>query len=421
VGETHNRPFKLSLNRSALNLRVWMAIVFGMGLAVRTSLILVSPRSANYGGEPYNIALSLAHHGTYADAFGSGVGPTAHISPLLPIILAIIIRVAGAGTAGHLVNSTLAAIVAASAFALLPVLAIKCRLGMLPGVTAGLVGAAAPINYWAQTAGFWDAPYTMLGLIGLCVLLSDYWIRQFFPLRVGVSLGVLSGVLCLMNATILPVLVGWCIFGMVLFGKNRRAFSRVLATVAVIILISLSPWAFRNYRTLGKGIWTRSNFGLELQLSNRDSVTANLERNVRSPDFPHPLTQPKEREKIRQMGEVAYQQAKEKEALLWIRNHPARFTQLMVLRIFFFWFPPMLRWWQSTAEALMTLLAIAGLLRLFKKNHPSAWLFLAVLAFYPAVYLFIQVSPRYRLPIEPILLLLGCFFCLDLRLSHDRS
>jgi len=62
------------------------------------------------------------------------------------------------------------------------------------------------------------------------------------------------------------------------------------------------------------------------------------------------------------MGELAYQQAKKKEALLWIRNHPARFTQLAILRMFMFWFPSMLRWWQSIAEAFITVLAIAGLL-----------------------------------------------------------
>jgi hypothetical protein len=413
---------KFFLNDGSLrNLRVWMAIILGIGLAVRMTLILVNSHSAQYGGEPYNIALSLANHGTYADVFGSGSGPTAHISPALPIILALIIRVAGTGPAGHLVNSTLAAIVAAAAFALLPALAVKCRLGMLPGVTAGLVGAALPINYWAQTAGYWDAPYAMLGLTGLCVLFSGYWIEQFFPLRAGIFLGVLSGVVCLVNPTILQVLVGWCIVGMIRFKKNRIAFLRVMATVAVIIVIILSPWAFRNFKTFGGAIWTRSNFGLELQLSNRDGATANLERNVRSPDFPHPLTQRKERQKVRQMGELAYHQAKKKEALLWIRDHPARFAQLVVFRIFFFWFPPMLRWWQSIAEALMTILAIAGLLSLFNKNHPSAWMFLAILTFYPAVYLVIQVSPRYRLPIEPILLLLGCFFCLDLWNTLGRN
>jgi hypothetical protein len=173
VGEIQNQPFQTSLNRSVSNLRCWVAVIFGIGFAVRVGLIFFTLRGADYAGaEPYHIALSLANHGTYADAYGPGVGPTAHTAPVLPIILAIIIRVAGVELAGYLARTTLAAVVAAMAFALLPALAVESGLGMLSGVTAGLIGATAPINYWAQTSGIWDAPYTMLGLVGLCLLLS---------------------------------------------------------------------------------------------------------------------------------------------------------------------------------------------------------------------------------------------------------
>lgn len=402
-------------NIASRNVSFWMSVIFSIGFVVRVALILLTFRRGPGHLEPFMIALSLANHGTYADAYGPGVGPTAHTMPFLPIVLAIIIRVAGAGSVGRLIASILAAIVGAAAFALLPELTTKCQLGKLPGVTAGLIGAIAPVNYWAQTVGVFEAPYMMLGLIALCIVLSGYWIREFFPTRGALSLGVLSGVVCLVNPTILQVLVGWTVFGVLRFKGNRIAFSKFMATVAVLIVILLSPWAFRNFKTFGQAVWTRSNFGLELQVSNNDHTTADLERNVRSPDFVHPYTQPKEREKVRQMGELSYQQAKKKEALMWIYNHPAEFMRLVLLRIFFFWFPPMERWWQSFAEALMTVLAIAGLIHMFKKNHPSSWMFLAILVFYPAVYTVVQVSPRYRCPIEPILLLLGCFFCIDLR------
>jgi hypothetical protein len=391
-----------------------MATIFGTGLAVRVGLIFLSLHSLNAAAEPVYIAVSLAKNGTYADAYGPGVGPTAHTSPLLPLILSIVIRVFGTGLAGQLVRSILASIAACMAFALLPALAVKCQLGMWPGVAAGLVGAIAPINYWPQTVGIFDAPYTMLGLTGLCVVLSGYWIGESFPLRGGIFMGVLSGVLCLLNPTILQALVGWSILGMLRFDKNRWAYFKFMATVVLIIVLFLSPWAFRNSRTLGGAIWTRSNFGLELQVSNYDNATADEGKNDRSPNFPHPFVQLKERQKVREMGELAYMQAKRREAVWWIYNHPSRFIQLAAQRIFLFWFPQMARWWQSIAEGMITLLAIAGLLRLFKKHHPSSWMFLAVVLFYPAVYLVIEVSPRYRCPIEPILFLLGCLFCRDL-------
>ncbi len=393
-----------------------MAVIFGIGFAVRMSLILGTLRGARYGGaETYNIALSLARNGTYADAYGHGVGPTAHIAPLLPIILAIIIRVAGVGLIGYVMQTTLAAIVTAAAFGLLPALAVTCRLGILPGVAAGLIGAIAPVNYWPQLSGIWDAPYTMLGLVGLCVLFSGYWIEGIFPIRGAILLGLISGILCLLNPTILQVLVGWFIFGALRFKTNRLEFFRFMAIIGLLTVLLLCPWAFRNFRTLGQVVWTRSDFGLELQVSNNDHATPDLERNVRSPDFSHPYTQPRERQQVRQLGELAYQQTKRKQALTWISSHRAKFIQLTVFRVMLFWFPAMQRWWQSFAEAIMTVLAVAGIMDLLHKKHPCSAMLLAILVFYPMVYTLIQVSPRYRLPLEPILILLGCVFIRNYR------
>jgi ABC-type multidrug transport system fused ATPase/permease subunit len=287
-------------------------------------------------------------------------------------------------------------------------------LGLSPGVIAGFIGAAVPLNFFNQTAGDFDQPYTMLGLAGLCCLLGSDWARERFPLRGGMILGVFSGVLCLLNPAVMQVLVGCYLFGMLRFATRRREFSIFMATVAAFIVLFLSPWAYRNYKALGVAIWTRSDFGLELSVSNNDDASAQYEVNVLSPNSPHPLTQKKENDRVRQMGEVAYNRAKQKEAVSWIRNHPARFAQLATQRYVLFWFPLMKRWWQTIAEALITVFAIAGLLGLFRKRHPVSWMLLAILVFYPAVYVFVAVGPRYRLPIEPILLFLSGCFCVHL-------
>ena len=170
----------------------WIAIIFSVGLIVRVSLILLTLHRADHARmdqvEPYLIATSLADKGTYADAFGSGTGPSAHTAPLLPMILLLIIRVVGGGIAGYLARSILAAIVSSAAYALLPALAVRCRLGLSPGVIAGFIGAAVPLNFFNQTAGDFDQPYTMLGLAGLCCLLGSDWARERFPLRGGMIL-----------------------------------------------------------------------------------------------------------------------------------------------------------------------------------------------------------------------------------------
>ena len=54
--------------------RSWIAIIFGIGFLIRVGLILLTLHRAAYGagagaGEAYNIGLSLANNGTYADAY----------------------------------------------------------------------------------------------------------------------------------------------------------------------------------------------------------------------------------------------------------------------------------------------------------------------------------------------------------------
>jgi hypothetical protein len=40
---------------------------------------------------------------------------------------------------------------------------------------------------------------------------------------------------------------------------------------------------------------------------------------------------------------------------------------------------------------------------------PNAWLFFWLTLLYPSIYYFVYALPRYRHPIEPILLILGIF------------
>lgn len=117
----------------------------------------------------------------------------------------------------------------------------------------------------------------------------------------------------------------------------RMAF---MAIVAVLIVLCLASWAFRNFRALGGAVWTRSNIGLELQLSNNDRALADAEVNMKSPDFPHPYKQLAEGERHRQLGELNYMKAKKKETLAWIQGHPAKFLQLIIKSSYSFLVPP---------------------------------------------------------------------------------
>jgi hypothetical protein len=182
-----------------------------------------------------------------------------------------------------------------------------------------------------------------------------------------------------------------------------------LAVAIAVVFALMTPWAIRNYKALGALIWTRSDFGLELQVSNNDLMTPDAEVNVGLPDFAlfHPTAGMAELARVRSVGEVAYGRSKERQALTWIASHRQRFLVLTLERFRLFWLPNMKRPWQAALEAILTLLAFGGLVRLCWKKSRIVWVLIPVLVCYPAIYYIIQASGRYRFPLEPLLFLLA--------------
>ena len=384
-------------------------VVFFLGLAVRLLLLVLLHTEPEAPPEPVKIAISLATTGKYADAYGTGVGPTAHCAPLHPLLLSGLLRIFGTNEAGRFSIKVAASTGSALVFALLPLLAFASGLNPIAGVLAGAAGAVLPFNFWPQTSGVFDAPFTAVVLVGLCILVCRIWARGTLTMREGVILGTAAGLGSLLNPAILPVLAAWLITIAV---ENRRRARQVLllwGACAACLIWTLTPWAVRNLRVLGSLIWTRSNFWLEMHVSNNDWLTADEERNERMPEFAlvHPYLGAVEKAKVKKLGEVAYMRLKRREAIAWVGGHKRKFLVLTAERVRLFWLPRMTRPLQTLLEALLTILGLGGLVLLFRQRARSAWLFAGIFVAYPAVYYIIQVSPRYRLPIEPFLFLLA--------------
>ncbi|HTP86800.1 MAG TPA: hypothetical protein VMJ34_07630 [Bryobacteraceae bacterium] len=387
---------------------IWTAVILVLGFIVRLCLLLYAPPE-NQGQEPVRIAVSLVNSGRYADAYGENVGPTAHCAPLLPLIVSVPIRIFGAGAESTMPICLLESAVASLAFALLPVLAMAIGIGLRSGVVAGIVGALLPVNYWVQSGSPFDAPYTAVALVVLCILLCGVWRRSAFGLKEGAVFGTVAGIGCLMSPALIPVLAGWAALSLFVFRAKARSVLRFLAAALLCAVVVLLPWAIRNRIALGSTIWTRSNFGLELRVSNNDVVTADLERNVRMKDFAslHPLLSEQLRDRIRHVGEVEFMHEMKRDALAWIASHKHQFLLLTAERFRLYWLPRMRRTSQSLFEAALTAAGLGGLVLLWRRQRQSAWLLGTVLVTYPLVYYIIQASPRYRFPVECLLFVLA--------------
>jgi hypothetical protein len=173
------------------------------------------------------------------------------------------------------------------------------------------------------------------------------------------------------------------------------------------------PWSLRNKAQLGRLIFTRSNFGLELQVSNNDEATGDLEANVRNVNWMtlHPFSNEKQRK--RELGNSARSPItvpNYMSAFGWIHENPGRFVKLTLSRITLLWFPRMLRVSQTLIQALIMILAICGVISLWRTDSLTTIFMSSACVAYSLVYVVIEVSPRYRFPIEGFLLVFASYF-----------
>lgn len=376
----------------------------------------------HHGAEMLFAAEHLAQTGEIADVFGPNTGPSAHVAPLYPVCLAVVFRATGTERGGSALPQFLWSILGtALGIALLPFFAQRAGLSLPAGYAAALVMALSPFNFWTESYGAWEAPYCVPFILALClafIALHDCrwqsWTRTCLT-------GLLLGVGMLLSPAVLAgVVLMWLGELLVAAAKPRRLIASGVV-ITTLCLACLSPWMWRNYRALGGFVPVRSNFGLELWVGNNPWANGkSFGTTVSDPNHLlmriHPFANDAERKRLKELGELAYMREKEAMALQWIEQHPREFIGLCFRRLQIFWFPPEDMWdpctgWRRLRPwffSLVSVGAIAGLLRLFWIRHPYRWLLFGSLVGPTLAYLITHVDMRYRYPIIGLSVLLGC-------------
>jgi hypothetical protein len=175
------------------------------------------------------------------------------------------------------------------------------------------------------------------------------------------------------------------------------------------------PWTVRNHRVFGKFIVLRSNFGLELWLGNNPGVP-----DTWSP-WLHPNDSLEEAEKYKRMGEIAFMAEKQREAIEFMRTHPAETLRLMYRRFINTWVgisdSPADEWAASpwylrgfiVLNVAFPLLALLGFLFARRSRSEEALPYFIMLMVFPLVFYLTHSSLRYRFPMDPIMMVLAAY------------
>ena len=358
------------------------------------------------GYETGRIARSLALGLGYSSPLRFDTGPTAWLTPVYPFLLAGVFKIFGV----YSWESFLVITAVDCAFSALTAWVIWAigRKAFSPacGVTAGWIWTLLPSAIFYPVAWVWDTSLSALAM-ALIVLATMRLVETERTAAWG-GYGALWGAGAMVNASLcstLPVLLGWAAWKV---RRGARKWLKPALVAALVFVVVISPWFARNYVVFHRLILFRSNFGLELWLGNNP-----LNPGVWS-WWVHPNDNDEEGRLYARMGEIAYMDLKQKEAIGWIRANPGTFVHQCFRRFVDNWTgldEPVTDilarpWYVSAAmsqEALFPMMGLVGLLVAYRKRSPYAFPFAASIFVFPLVYYVTHTSLRYRHPIDPLL------------------
>jgi hypothetical protein len=340
------------------------------------------------------VAISLAESGTFADPYALPTGPTAHLPPVMPLILGFIYRVFGTTLMAGYVAWVFRIATHAAMDAMLPWVGGRLGIGRPAGLLAGVASALIPS---------WPGQGEALTAIVMALLLVAFvgrWSGGRGEASIGGSLllGALWGVAFHLQPALLPVLLGCLVFE--LWRNRQRKPWRGPVAILVGVVLACAPWAWRNYAVLEGVFFIRSNFGLELRMGNHEKAAAAMEVMDARNEHRHPRTDLEEARLMQEIGEVAYMRQAREEAVAWIREHPGRFLRLTVSRVFHFWLGPLHRPLEAAKVTAVLILALLGMRRVIPRQLTTqrAASLIPLLTF-PTVYYVVAYMIRYTVPL----------------------
>lgn len=232
-----------------------------------------------------------------------------------------------------------------------------------------------------------------------------FWCLQEESIQKTILSGVAAGFAHLTRPTILfflPVILIWKYF------LKKYSFKRLLLFLSIFCIL-IVPWVIRNYIVFGEILISSSTSGHALWEGNNPW---NKTGGVAEANWGYLKNMPQG------MSELEQIKWKRNQAVKYITTHPANFIRLAFKKFFRFWhiwpnvegFNRGIYRWVAFASfgplLLLTLLSLWGL----KKQWRSTIIIWLFFAYYTALHMITIGSIRYRLPLEPLMIVLTSAF-----------
>lgn len=221
--------------------------------------------------------------------------------------------------------------------------------------------------------------------------------------------GVLIGLTGLVKATVMPFFLIACAWLWWRTGSFKTAF-----LAGALSLLTISPWTLRNYLYYGEFLLISPGYGSLWVANNDEAMLLETMGEQNSPMSPEISWTPERFGEYMKLPRMDAERIFKKEAFEWIKNNPEKFFWLVKKRFLHFWrlYPMMAYKWQKYAamatSGIYIPLCIAGIILSIKKFRETS-LFLALFAVYTAIHLSFVVTLRYRVPIDPYLIIFASY------------
>lgn len=389
------------------------ALIFLVALGFRSCAVISRPETPIADPADYHqLAVALAEGHGYVNTAGA---ETAWRPPGYPAFLSVIYRVAGPSVRA----ATFAQAFVGSLTVLLLMLFSSTIFGRLESIVAGCIAAVYPGLVWLPRLLLSENLSLLLTLTTIWSIAMYLKSRRLWWLAL---FGVVGGLNTLVRGgnLLLPALIGTVLLAVTLKNRsvNWKPLCAGLLLAAAAFIIVLTPWTVRNYRVFHRFVPIATQDGLTLYASywppqeNGKLIWGTLP----GTEDPNVATATKLED------EVAASKYLQHVTMQRLREQPGYFFRLIPSKMISLLAPFD---WEMLPHAagstrsvnvgylLIILPSLFGLVMLMRTPRPNQWLLWVIPVMVLIQAIFFYGSPRFRLPAEPMAILLAAVF-----LSH---